>query len=1286
MATPSYIMATEMALNVTPAQRSLSALKQSVNIVTRGWQEQAKAQEAAGQSMAAAATRVNGLQAAIEKEQKVIDELTDKQQKAIEVARNRDEQLVSTKASIKATEEALAKLADTEGKASDAYKSKRQELLAYQQQERAIQRVDKTLRSTTASLAYQRGKMQDLQTQYQQATRAVSDYQSGLNSLKSAYQQQQALSSARIDRLQAEGRTIDALKAKSKNYADSVASLSQQLDLEKSKLRDMGGSSSGVDADALNKQKIAVEQTAAALARAKAGAAETNAEMRRVNPSTWDVVKSKILGVDAAQRQAASNVERIKGVFSGAALGSLVGQYLPSATGELKQIASEGQQVAAAGAAMEARWKNLGLAAGGIKQLTAQVGELKTNTNLSAQTVNNLQTRFYGMTNSVSKTKAITQGVASLSDQLKLSEQQANAFAGGLNRIESSGKVTASSLGRLQKQAPGLMSALQQASGMTQKKFQDLVSSGKMTADQFNAILARASQNYAQNAKAFDNSAAGSRHALEQQWKSTEAQIAKPLLQSQAQIFGQLRKSLANPDTQRGLVMLAKGFATLAVQSTKLLGVLAKRQAVIKPLAAGIASLVVSFKAMRAVTSIVMTLRLVQTTFLGTATAARTLRMVLAGGLIGVVVGLGVALFELYKHNARFHNFVNGIWRGIKSGLGKALNFTKHNWKQMALFLVNPLAGGFALLWKHVPAFRNFFKKTIPNAIRSGFGAIGKAAKRIVSAITAPFRAFFKWIQRGFDKVKSLTGRARSRAKHHAAGTSSVGSDELAVVNDSHDPHWQEAGAIDGHVVPFPAVRNLRMMIPAGMSIINGEDLHRMQSGDGARHYAAGSSSLESIMSGLNVSAAGSRGIATSEFMQKLNETFQKELATFRKNITDANNVFAQTRQKVLTTFANRQNKIAQSLAQSRANAQQSNAQKQQEAKQRHQEALQKAQQRLEEQLAKARQRQQEAQQKAQQRVQTALQKAQQRHDQATAKAKAAAKQRIDKANSSYKTRMAKAKTPKAKAAATKAHDKALTAAQASLNQRLAKADQTFATSKGRAQSSFSSSMQKAAQSAAKTTATANASFAKSTQSANSTMASSIQSAQQMMARTIAAAVQRSQQSTQTAIAARDKSLATANQTHNQKLYINNENIKRLNAWRASNISQLNQGYAEFAHGGFSSTPAIFGERGLEAAVPISAMEEGNAWAQIERIAAMYAGNGGRGGQTSGGQIVEAISGLLSAVQTLTERVDKMDRHVAAGQAAQVEATRHVQGYDKDKSFSDFSDSFHQAAAGNLIY
>lgn len=1283
MSTPSYIMATEMALNITPAQRSLSALKQSVNIVTRGWQAQAQAQEAAGRTMEAAATRVNGIQAAMEKEQTVIDSLTAKQQEALKIAQNREIELAKVRSAIDSTRSAMSQLADTEGKSSAAYKDKRQELLSYQQQERAIQRVDKTIRSTTASLQYQTGKMGDLQAAYSKAKQSLSDYQSGLNAIKSSYQQQQALSQAHISRLEAEGRSTDVLKAKQKSYSEQIASLNQQITLETEKMRNMA---STADADAFNKQRVQVEELHTALARAKADQAGVNAEMRRINPSTWDVVKSKILGVDAAQRQAASNVERIKGVFSGAALGSLVGQYLPSATGELKQIASEGQQVAAAGAAMEARWKNLGLASSGIKQLTAQVGELKTNTNLSAQTVNNLQTRFYGMTNSVSKTKAITQGVASLSDQLKLSEQQANAFAGGLNRIESSGKVTASSLGRLQKQAPGLMSALQQASGMTQKKFQDLVNSGKMTADQFNNILARASQNYAQNAKAFDNSAAGSRHALEQQWKSTEAQIAKPLLQSQAQIFGQLRKSLANPDTQKGLVMLAKGFAMLAVQSTKLLGVLAKHQAVIKPLAAGIASLVLSFKAMRGITSIVMTLRLVQTTFIGTATAARTLRMVLAGGLIGVVVGLGVALFELYKHNARFRNFVNGIWRGIKNGLGKALNFTKHNWKQLAIFLVNPLAGGFALLWKHVPAFRNFFKKTIPNAIKSGASAISRAAKHVVAVITAPFRAFFKWIQKGFDKVKSLTGRARSRAKHHAAGTASVGSDELAVVNDAHDPHWREAGVIDGHVVPFPAVRNLRMMIPAGMSIINGEDLHQMQSVDGARHYAAGSSSLESIMSGLNVSAAGSRGIATSEFMQKLNETFQKELATFRKNITDANNVFAQTRQKVLTTFANRQNKIAQSLAQSRANAQQSNAQKQQEAKQRQQAALQKAQQRLEEQLAKARQRQQEAQQKAQQRVQTALQKAQQRHDQATAKAKAAAKQRIDKANSSYKTRMAKAKTPKAKAAATKAHDKALTAAQASLNQRLAKADQSYAATKGKAQSTFGSSIQKAAQSAAKTTATANASFAKSTQSANSTMASSIQSAQQMMARTIASAVQRSQQSTATAIASRDKSLATANQTHNQKLYINNENIKRLNAWRADNIQQLNAGYAEFAHGGFSSTPAIFGERGLEAAVPISAMEEGNAWAQIERIAAMYAGNGGRGGQTSGGQIVEAISGLLSAVQTLTERVDKMDRHVAAGQAAQVEATRHVQGYDKDKSFSDFSDSFHQAAAGNLIY
>ena len=144
MATPSYIMATEMALNVTPAQRSLSALKQSVNIVTRGWQEQAKAQEAAGRTMEAAATRVNGIQAAMEKEQTVIDSLTSKQQEALKIAQNREAELAKVRAAIDATRSAMSQLADTEGKSSAAYKDKRQELLSYQQQERAIQRVDKT--------------------------------------------------------------------------------------------------------------------------------------------------------------------------------------------------------------------------------------------------------------------------------------------------------------------------------------------------------------------------------------------------------------------------------------------------------------------------------------------------------------------------------------------------------------------------------------------------------------------------------------------------------------------------------------------------------------------------------------------------------------------------------------------------------------------------------------------------------------------------------------------------------------------------------------------------------------------------------------------------------------------------------------------------------------------------------------------------------------------------------------------------------------------------------------
>ena len=82
------------------------------------------------------------------------------------------------------------------------------------------------------------------------------------------------------------------------------------------------------------------------------------------------------------------------------------------------------------------------MTAGEIKEVGAAVTDLKENTNMSGVAVGNLITRFYGMTGSTKQAIALSKGVGSITDSLHLSGEASDAFANGLARIESSGKVT----------------------------------------------------------------------------------------------------------------------------------------------------------------------------------------------------------------------------------------------------------------------------------------------------------------------------------------------------------------------------------------------------------------------------------------------------------------------------------------------------------------------------------------------------------------------------------------------------------------------------------------------------------------------------------------------------------------------------------------------------------------------------------------------------------------------------------------------------------------------------
>lgn len=698
-------MATRISVDTISAITSMRDFRNAVSAVTSGWRAQEQVLKSSGQYSEAVKARISGLSQVMDIQRAKIAELRSQQ----------------------------------EGLNQENSKQRSQWLNL----EKQISQANKQLAGYESQLNKAKGNS--------------SYYTSGLAEMQRQYRLTSEASRAYVDRLRAEGKSREANQRELAGLTDSLKSLEKQQATQKKLLSEIERQS-GKTSEAYKKQETQLNRTGETIANTRNRAEELKIALEPPKGVKWKFFRNQILNVDKAEEKARQTTLNFGSALKANLMGGWIQQGFSFITSQFHSIITNGMEAAKAGAALEARWKNIGVSDNGIKELSAQVTELKTNTNLSAQAVNGLQTRFYGMTHSVSQTTTLTKGVASLADQLKLSDQQANAFAGGLSRIESSGKVTSASLGRLEKQAPGLTAAMSKASGMSQQAFKDLISSGKMTTDQFNDILTKASKDYSKNAKAFDQSAGGSMHRLRQEWTTTQAKLAKPLLKVSATGLNELSSALQNKDTQHGLQMLAKLMANAAVQAAKFIGFIAKHQPVVKTFGATILGVGVAFKTMQATVMAVdivkrfAKLPLIIKSFKALGLAVK---FVTAGFNPWVIAieAVVVAITLLYTHSKTFRKMCSEMGKlavkagkTIVKGFKAVVNWFKSDWKQIALFLVNPIAGGIALLYKHNKKFRSFVN------------GLGKIAKTGLKKVGHFFSSSSKNIQKTSSRMwKGIT-------------------------------------------------------------------------------------------------------------------------------------------------------------------------------------------------------------------------------------------------------------------------------------------------------------------------------------------------------------------------------------------------------------------------------------------------------------------------------------------------------------------------------------------------
>lgn len=743
-------MSTEIALDLVRASESVKSLTNVVSHATNAWKAQEAQLRAVGDYTQAAEIKYKGLGDTIQAQQAKIDALKQKQ----------------------------AELKGNTQQSAEQY-------LKYQQQ------IDQ---ATT--------KLAGMEAQQSKAKQSLEYYQSGLSGLQSEYKKMNELSESYVKRLQAEGKHQQAAKEKLNNLKDSSKNLEKQYETQTDQLKKLE-KEVGKNTEAYRKQKIRVNETAVSLAKSKTEIKNVRAEMQKMNPSIFTRMKNAAKKFNDEAKQSSKLGGRIRDFVTG----NLIANGISNITSKVISLAKEGYAAAEAASKTAERWQNLGFAEEEINRINATVKDLKYNTNLSGGAVGELILKFHSITHNVDEARELAKGVGSLSDQLKLSQEGAEAFAGGLGKIEASGKVTATALNKLEKQAPGLNQALQKASGLSEQAFSDLLNSGKMTSQQFNAILKKAAGDYDKNAESYANTAEGAKKQITLAWADTKKALAKPLVKVASTGLSQLAKVLQNPAVQNAVTKLGEGIGNLAKRAISLLDYVTAHQKDVSGIINSTIEIAKLFGlgVWEGFKSIVTGISSAINKMTGHSQKAKDPLKSVASAMqeLGkhkkeiVAVGKAFALYFVANKTVKgvtsltkgIVGLAGNVWdatkkasdlaRGFKNFSSAKDTFVASMTAIKAAIATNPvgavlvgvtaLVAGFALLYKHSKPFRKFIKglvngaKSLYKNFKKFFGNTGKFIGKTFNGIKKGISKKYNQVAKSIGNTSKRIGRAWSK-------------------------------------------------------------------------------------------------------------------------------------------------------------------------------------------------------------------------------------------------------------------------------------------------------------------------------------------------------------------------------------------------------------------------------------------------------------------------------------------------------------------------------------------
>ncbi|EKP90476.1 tape measure protein [Oenococcus oeni] len=526
MADISREAANKVTLDTTEAVQSVKSLKTEIQANTAAWKANEAMLKQSGDSLTAAKTRFDGLSSTVEKQKEVVNAL----------------------------KSSMSEEADRTSKNSEAYQK--------------------------LSTQYDRAqtKLVSLTNQQNKAKQSLDYQQSGIAKLNDSIKQSETVTNSYVERLKAEGNTVEANKAQISGLRDQQDKLKQVYDKQVEELKKLK-SAEGDNSEAISKQNVRINETATKVANATNKIKDLREQTgKRPETGLFSGITSKLDSVN-------DKAERANGLFEKIVGAHLVAYGITSAfqsiTNHISAAVDAGLDYDKEQQKMQAVWLTLTGSSGAANAMVKTINDLSVKTGQATDTVNELEQGFYHLHSSKTESDEMTKSMLNMADAVGLNSQQIQSVTQDMVNGLSRGKANAGMLNQISQYFPMFRenlakyeSDVHKGANITVADLTTMAKKGEISAtDIENVFNQLGSGKYDKAASNMLQTMVGMERTIKARVPALIGDIEKPIMQAQNPIYGAVAKWVSEKKVDNEFSQIGKsaekGFSTITTAFAK---------------------------------------------------------------------------------------------------------------------------------------------------------------------------------------------------------------------------------------------------------------------------------------------------------------------------------------------------------------------------------------------------------------------------------------------------------------------------------------------------------------------------------------------------------------------------------------------------------------------------------------------------------------------------------------------------------------------------------------------